>query len=468
MGWLIFLMVILVSAVHGQQQESCLSVEENPYFYFATKTAYEFAAQGPSNTRLQEVPGCEPLAFWLLSRHGSHYPEAEEIKGLQGLMDLKRIVAVNWKNNQRFMCPSDFNILEQWSWNNVTKPGDLTTEGYMSTQRLAQSWKQKYPTLLDGNRFNYLFKYADDERSVSSFRAFTEGLFGAQAESYDIPREHDEKILRPYKFCTAWLKDVEQNNETVSQKAIFESKKEYQDMRSNISKRMGSSYDYEDIFIQRMYEMCRYDKAKDLTKISPWCVAFTRQDLQRFEYAEDLETYYKYGYGNEINQKIGCTSVKNMIEFFNNHTDKDGPQQPRAIIQLTEAPSLLMALSALGVHRDAIPLTGDNYHTNPVQARKWSTSTMAPFAGNIAAVLYRCTPNGNFQVKEEYQVLLMENEKPMYIEGCRVGLCDWSFLKKKYEELINQCDLSVCNSGQKLNSVFGFSLAVIVFLLRYF
>ncbi|KAJ0177379.1 hypothetical protein K1T71_007388 [Dendrolimus kikuchii] len=467
MGWPILILAILATVAHGQQQETCLSVEEHPYFLFATKTAYVFATQSSPTTKLQDVPGCEPIAFWLLSRHGSHNPETEEIS-LQNLMDLKRTIATNWKNNQRFICPSDFNLLNSWEWNNATRPGDLTTEGYMTTERLAQSWKQKYPGLLDGNRLNYLFKYADDERSVNTFRAFTEGLFGAQAESYDIPREHDEQTLRPYKFCKAWLKDVEQNNETLTQKAIFESKREYLEMITNISKRLGSQYNYEEQFIQNMYDMCRYEKAKDVSKISPWCAAFTRQDLQRLEYAEDLETYYKYGYGTEINQKIGCTHLKDMMEFFKKHSENDTPQQPRAVIQLTEAPTLMMVMAAMGIRKDQVPLTGDNYHTNSVQARKWSTSSMVPFTGNIAAVLYKCTPNGNFQVKEQYQVLFMENEKPMYIEECRVGLCAWSQVKAKYEELINQCDLSICNAATKLNSLFGYSLAVVMIAVRYF
>lgn len=47
--------------------------------------------------------------------------------------------------------------------------------------------------------------------------------------------------------------------------------------------------------------------------------AFSREDLKRLEYAEDLETYYKYGYGSALRDKIGCLPIKDMFSFFSNH-----------------------------------------------------------------------------------------------------------------------------------------------------
>jgi hypothetical protein len=34
------------------------------------------------------------------------------------------------------------------------------------------------------------------------------------------------------------------------------------------------------------------------------------------EYREDLEYYYRFGYGNEINVKLGCPPVKDLIDRF--------------------------------------------------------------------------------------------------------------------------------------------------------
>lgn len=49
--------------------------------------------------------------------------------------------------------------------------------------------------------------------------------------------------------------------------------------------------------------------------------AFTREDLRLLEYAEDLETYYKYGYGKDLNKKVGCSYVKDMVNFLTKHVE---------------------------------------------------------------------------------------------------------------------------------------------------
>ncbi|XP_072931747.1 multiple inositol polyphosphate phosphatase 1-like [Epargyreus clarus] len=469
MRWVLLGALALVTLVGGQ--ETCLSGEEDPYFLFGTKTAYTFSNRGIPTDRHHEVLGCQPAAIWLLSRHGSHNPEADEIPNLQKLVDFKNNIISNYRNgnfrntNQR-ICTSDLNLLERWEWNsrlNATFAGDLTSDGYISTQQLAQAWKQRYPGLMTENKYDFLFKYVNDRRSETSYRAFTEGLFREQAETYDVRKENDENKLRPYKFCPAWQKDVEENNDTLGQVRTFESKQEYKEMITNISLRLGFNYDINKEMVENMYDMCRYNKAWNIAQISPWCAVFTKEDLKRLEYAEDLETYYKYGYGNPMNQKVSCAGVKDMMDFFKIHVDNATPQQPKAQIHLTEAPTLLLTLAALNARRDSAPLTGDNYHTNFVQNRKWANSAMAPFNGNLAAILYKCTPNGNFQVKEEHQVLFLENERPLYLEGCRVGLCDWSYVKQRMGVVADNCNMEFCNSATKINGLLSLSVVLVVF-----
>jgi hypothetical protein len=47
------------------------------------------------------------------------------------------------------------------------------------------------------------------------------------------------------------------------------------------------------------------------------------------------------------------------------------------------------------------------------------------------------------------------NETPVLMEGCKVGLCDWEFLKEKFGQTADGCDLSFCynsNVASTLNS----------------
>ncbi|XP_026324789.1 multiple inositol polyphosphate phosphatase 1-like [Hyposmocoma kahamanoa] len=469
MGWSLLTLLLLVTTASAQR-EICLSGDDNPYLLFGTKTAYIFANRGVPNLKAHDVPGCTPIALWLVNRHGSHNPEANEIALLQSLSNVRKNIIDNYRRgeyrnfNER-ICSSDLNLLQQWSWNprhNITYAGDLTSDGYTTTQHLAQAFRQKFPGLLTNNRHDYMFKLADDKLSNKSLGAFMEGLFRTQADDLDVLKEVDDKLLRPYKACSGWESAVEQNNETYSQKYIFESKREFKEMITNISQRLGFNYDMSLEVAQRMYQICRYNKAWDVSQISPWCAAFTRQDLKRFEYSEDLESYYKFGYGSPTNRKLGCPLVKELVDFFTKHVENDPPQQPRALVHFTDAPSILMTIVAMGTHRDSAPLTGDNYHTNMVQSRKWSTSNMSPFNANLAAALYKCTPNGKFQYNEMYQVLFLENEKTMNMDGCKVGLCDWSYVKNRFAEVISQCNTESCNAAASLSSLVSLIVVTLV------
>ena len=65
-----------------------------------------------------------------------------------------------------------------------------------------------------------------------------------------------------------------------------------------------------------IYDMCRFEKAWRIEKVSTWCAAFSKKELQILEYREDLDYYYYTGPGREINSKLGCPPMKNMFEHF--------------------------------------------------------------------------------------------------------------------------------------------------------
>lgn len=42
------------------------------------------------------------------------------------------------------------------------------------------------------------------------------------------------------------------------------------------------------------------------------------------EYIEDLKSYYETGYGNELNKKIGCLPLKDMMDKFTRMIEHPG------------------------------------------------------------------------------------------------------------------------------------------------
>lgn len=54
---------------------------------------------------------------------------------------------------------------------------------------------------------------------------------------------------------------------------------------------------------------------------SPWCIAFTKNQLKLLEYGEDLKYYVKSGYGNRLSPKIGCGAIKDFYDRFERTVD---------------------------------------------------------------------------------------------------------------------------------------------------
>lgn len=70
----------------------------------------------------------------------------------------------------------------------------------------------------------------------------------------------------------------------------------------------------DDVFL--LYDTCRFEKAWHPGSLSPWCAAFTDNEMRVIEYEEDLFFYYYASYGLEINKKLGCHNVQDMFDRF--------------------------------------------------------------------------------------------------------------------------------------------------------
>lgn len=73
--------------------------------------------------------------------------------------------------------------------------------------------------------------------------------------------------------------------------------------------------------------------------------------------------------------------------------------------------------------------------------------------------LYRCDETQ----ADRYQVLFLLNEAPAEISDCRVGLCTWETVRRKWALLADNCNLrNYClpNAAHTINNnVLGFVLA---------
>ncbi|KAJ4443227.1 hypothetical protein ANN_04895 [Periplaneta americana] len=404
-----------------------------------THTLPKFEYVNPRNY----LPNCRPIQFWLLSRHGTRFPDKSDISAMQHLPDLRdQILNNHEKRRKGRLCHKDLDNLRSWSLSVFpSQASELTNQGYDDLKFMARRFKTKFPTLLQQTYSPDLFefRFTDSQRTKASATAFADGLFGSSSGvNFPQPLQNDT-LIKPYDSCPKWKKEVGNNNRTLEEKHLFEMGPLMQALVQNVSERLGFSYKLTYVQMDQMYDMCRFDKAWNIRSTSPWCAAFSKEELQLLEYREDLEYYYHAGYGNDINIKLGCTTVRDMINHFSQLEDRNHRDniQPAGIFYFTHSSAIQMTLAQLGIAKDSEHLTHSNY--NSMRNRKWKTSDIAPFASNLAAVFFKC------EMEEMHRVIFYLGEHLVRYEGCNVGLCSWSYIKDKFANVASQCNLDFCS-----------------------
>lgn len=389
------LLLILPVQILGQEccEEYCYSSDrdKSQALRYATKTAYELAKHVPSNNDYY-VPNCEPKKIWLLSRHGTRYPSAKEMKYMADLQNLRDEILANYeerrsKPDRGALCEGDLAGFRNWEWDhNITAQYDqyLVWQGWEDLRFLARSYQRRFPDVI-GNyyeREKYAFRHTDTERTLSSYRAFVEGLFGPRAWlNINIPPPPaNDTLLKFYDLCPAWEDQGEEAKGPHSEYQKFINSPLGQKTISDISQRLGFKFSLSLRQIDTIWDMCRYEQAWHLDRYSAWCSAFTKSQVEVLEYLEDIKYYYKQGYGYELNSNIACTLAQDLLQYMG--SDKN----PTVTAYFAHSSTVQLFLTALGVAEDREALRADNFEQ--MRYRQWRTSKFGPFTTNIAAVKY--------------------------------------------------------------------------------
>uniref|UniRef100_A0A1B0CIG3 Multiple inositol polyphosphate phosphatase 1 n=2 Tax=Lutzomyia longipalpis TaxID=7200 RepID=A0A1B0CIG3_LUTLO len=303
--------------------------------HYATKSAYQIIKSGDSS-RYYSIPNCEPTKFWMLSRHGTRLPSAKDMQKLRGLIDLRDQIIDNYEKRRSkpdtgALCDADYHGIKNWRWDsNLTGNFDnfLTSQGWEDLVLLAKHYQRILPNVLPNiyTSDKYLFRHTGIQRTEESFRAFVEGLFGVNAYQHvTLPPDNNNTLLRPYDYCPAWETQSDVIDEPSSEMSKFIASEIYQDMLNQVSQRLGFKFQLTDDQVEQIWDMCRYEQAWYLQKLSPWCAAFTKTHVEILEYKEDLKYYFKNGYGSPLNSKVACALVADMMKNL------ESDAQPQAV-----------------------------------------------------------------------------------------------------------------------------------------
>lgn len=197
-----------------------------------------------------------------------------------------------------------------------------------------------------------------------------------------MPVENNtDYLIRPYDYCSDYKKHEKDAKKSKDSEYVkFIESEFYKKALSEISNRLGFKYTLSAKQVDDIWDMCRYDQAWELERESSWCVSFTPEHVKVLEYAEDLKYYYKAGYGYDLNEKLMCSTVQDLLQFIQRNDSR------KVFAYFGHASGIQLLVTALGFGRDRQTLRADNYFE--MSNRKWRTSVLSPFASNLAVVSY--------------------------------------------------------------------------------
>ncbi|XP_022184853.1 multiple inositol polyphosphate phosphatase 1 isoform X2 [Nilaparvata lugens] len=420
------------------ETEHCYANEQNPYLYFASKTAYNAVYKPNSRDIIPDE--CVPEQLWMLVRHGTRYPLLRKMKGFLELGKLRDEIVMNHENQHGELCEEDLKNLRNWRMKNVSllESDHLTQEGFQDLWDIGNRTRARFQNLFNKpySADNYKVQYTKHSKTKHSAEAFALGLF--HTEAINIPEPKDDDLLpQIYPNCkVAPIPDADDpEHGGKMERALFKEGELVAKVVHKVNRRLGF-VDHKLTIdeIEQVYDICRYEKSWNFNKLNPWCAVFTADELQIMEYIGDLSYYYNSGHGYSANLRTGCPLVRDMMETFRdvaNHEHKGA----KAVFYFGHSTTMYNLFARLGLAKDAERITHDNYY-EMLPNRQWHTSLLAPFSANFAAVFLRC----NSGTKD--RVAFYHNEAPFLLPGCNSYACDWTTIDNKYKSIT---DPTVCN-----------------------
>ena len=333
------------------------------------------------------------------------------------------------------LCDTDKELFKSWeSFLNEDEEKNLVAEGEDELIEMGERFQKRFPDLLTEQYDNstYKFKFTATERTEKSAKSFATGLFGRENLRqiwYHEPL-HRDPILRFYKLCNKWRKNVKKNPATFVEIQRLAETNGAREMLTRFREKTGIP-DLKFQHVQVIYETCAFETAWWKRKMSPWCTLFDKDTIRMLEFAEDLEYYWKDGYGFEITHSQACPAIRDLVDHLRLNSS-----HPASTFYFTHSGTVLKLLAALDLYKD----DGKLLHGDLEKDRKWRTSEIDAFASNLMFVAFQCPGDES----GEEQLLFMHQEKIVRLPGCPQDkdLCPLNDFLAHHKQHIENCNFS--------------------------
>ncbi|ETV90646.1 hypothetical protein H310_14604 [Aphanomyces invadans] len=374
-------------------------------------------------------PSCSPMHINMVIRHGTRFPTTKVIQS---------IAAVTAKLKSAALTSSIPSWVESWaieSYYPIEESGMLADAGVDEMVGLGQRIRLKYahsfPTAFD--KTSYTFEHTWKDRTRESAASYTStmsfhrvasrdwcrfafGFFGGhQPVHYEVAAKGKDEELRFFDNCPVYEQEVERNLSATAQHDLFATSDALTQAQRHLQDALHiPSLTLKDL--SAIYDACAFDVAVHGI-FDHWCTLMPLDVLQVMEYWKELKQYYRKSHGNSMSVAIASPLLRDVVEAMVNFTTSPNEYGVQGHFRFAHAETLLPLLSLLGFQSNDPKLLAT---ATPPYDRHFRSAELAPFGGNVAFVLYRCTHDS------EPLVQVVVNERQVATPGLGCVLCPLS------------------------------------------
>lgn len=203
-------------------------------------------------------------------------------------------------------------------------------------------------------------------------------------------------------------------------------------MRIKIANKIGideNNFDFKSMKL--IYVVCSFEYA--IYNDTLWCNLFSKSDFQIMEYIIDLQSYLIGGHGRNINGKMACPVLVDLIQ----HLDETKKVEDKLTtsLQFSHSGIFKRIYAMFGLFKQF----GSSHCRSSFDClNEWRSSLILPFLANIKFLLYDCSVNS---LNSDYRIMVKIQEHFIKIDGCKDLLCPLDDFMKRYQKEAEQCDL---------------------------
>jgi len=325
-----------------------------------------------------------------------------------------------WLEGRSELTDEQVGALVEWELS-VTpdQGGDLSEQGKREHFGLGSRWRERMADL-EISAEKTRAKSSPSARCIDSAANHLEGM-GLEGVEIEV----DAVLMRFYDYCAKYIEEVREGDKAFVQTFKFVQSQIWLDMLTRVGRRAGIELDNKKANL--IWDICRYERAWDPTKNSPWCPLFTEEDLDLFNFRQDLVFYYLRGFAYPITAQQTQPLMADLLEAFQS-------SEYSYILNAGHSDTLGPFLAALGLYKDPADLTTEDLGSGYL----YDTSRIGAFSTNVEFVVFECG-------SEERKTMMFHQEAAMVQPACGELVCSVNQVVEAYSDIANADFNSICN-----------------------